>query len=77
MELLQFLLGGNDNIGKITIQWHRNGDRGYYNPADEGKDISFWYIFGFNGKDKDGNMKTGLFAQRMYSGKIGETKFMK
>lgn len=75
MELLQFLLGGgNDNIGKITIQWHRNGDRGYYNPADEGKDISFWYIFGFNGKDKDGNMKTGLFAQRRYSGKIGETK---
>lgn len=75
MELLQFLLGGgNDNIGKITIQWHRNGNRGYYNPADEGKDISFWYIFGFNGKDKDGNMKTGLFAQRKYSGKIGETK---
>lgn len=69
-----FAGGGNDNIGKITIQWHRNGDRGYYNPADEGKDISFWYIFGFNGKDKDGNMKTGLFAQRMYSGKIGETK---
>lgn len=69
-----FAGGGNDNIGKITIQWHRNGDRGYYNSADEGKDISFWYIFGFNGKDKDGNMKTGLFAQRMYSGKIGETK---
>ncbi len=69
-----FAGGGNDNIGKITIEWHRNGDRGYYNPADEGKDISFWYIFGFNGKDKDGNMKTGLFAQRMYSGKIGETK---
>lgn len=69
-----FAGGGNDNIGKITIQWHRNGDRGYYNPADEGKDISFWYIFGFNGKDKDGNMKTGLFAQRKYSGKIGETK---
>lgn len=69
-----FAGGGSDNIGKITIEWHRNGDRGYYNPADEGKDISFWYIFGFNGKDKDGNMKTGLFAQRMYSGKIGETK---
>lgn len=69
-----FAGGGNDNIGKITIEWHRNGDRGYYNPADEGKDISFWYIFGFNGKDKDGNMKTGLFAQRKYSGKIGETK---
>lgn len=32
------------------------------------------YIFGFKGKDKDGNMKTGLFAQRKYSGKIGETK---
>lgn len=64
-----------ENIGKITLKWHHyNTGKGYYNPADEGKDVSFWYIFGFKGKDKNGKMQRGLFAQRMYNGKIGETK---
>lgn len=67
--------GSGENIGKITFKWHHyNKDKGYYNPADEGKDVSFLYIFGFKGKDKNGNIKRGLYAQRMYNGKIGETK---
>lgn len=67
--------GSGENIGKITLKWHHyDTGKGYYNPADEGKDVSFWYIFGFKGKDKNGNMQSGLFAQRMYNGKIGETK---
>ena len=67
--------GSGENIGKITLKWHHyDTGKGYYNPADEGKDVSFWYIFGFKGKDKNGNMQSGLFAQRKYNGKIGETK---
>ena len=67
--------GSGENIGKITIKWHHyDTGKGFYNPADEGNDVSFWYIFGFKGKDKDGKMQSGLFAQRMYNGKIGETK---
>lgn len=67
--------GSGENIGKITLNWHHyDTGKGYYNPADEGKDVSFWYIFGFKGKDKNGNMQSGLYAQRMYNGKIGETK---
>ncbi len=67
--------GTGENIGKITFKWHHyDKDKGYYNPADEGKDVSFLYIFGFKGKDTNGNIKSGLFAQRMYNGKIGETK---
>lgn len=63
------------NIGKITLKWHHyDTGKGYYNPADEGKEVSFWYIFGFKGKDNNGTMQSGLFAQRMYNGKIGETK---
>lgn len=66
--------GDEENIGEITLQWHVKDNKGYYNPDDEGKDVSFWYMFGFKGKDEEGNMKSGLFGQMRYDGKIGETK---
>ena len=58
---------------EVTIKWHYKGNKGYYNPADEGKNVNIYYFLEFRGKDKNGNKKNWLYAQRTFKGKIGDT----
>lgn len=55
----------------IKFRWHHYDKKtGYYNPADEGKEVSFPYFIGFEGKGPDGK-KAYAFAQKQHTGKIG------
>lgn len=55
---------------KVTLKWHHYDlDKGYYNPADEGKNVKINYFLVF----RSGNNKDWLYAQRTFQGKIGDT----
>ena len=58
----------------VYLLWHHSGkDKGWYNPEDEGKEISFEYVLKFSGKDKNGQTKYNLSTDyRNYNGKIGQ-----
>ena len=76
MVLGTFLTTDVAKAGKtqdVSFYWHhsRTG-KGYYNPEDEGKSVSFAFFIEFKGTGEDGQVHTGLYSQRTYSGKIGE-----
>lgn len=57
----------------VSFYWHHyDTGKGYYNPEDEGKPVSFAFFIEFKGTGEDGQVHTGLYSQLIYSGKIGE-----
>lgn len=59
---------------KIIFQWHHyNTGKGFYNPSDEGKKVTFPYYINFSGKDENGNLKDNLYVEKTYEGKIGSS----
>lgn len=58
---------------RVEIKWHVEEGKGYYNPVDEGKNVSIYYYLEFNGKDENGEQKTWRYAPRIFKGKIGDT----
>lgn len=57
---------------KINFQWNPyNQQKGYYNPDDKNKDISFKIAIGFKGNDSEGKLQQGKYYIYNYSGKIG------
>ena len=65
------------NTQRVDIgwNWYETG-KGFYNPQDKGKDITIYYFLMFSGKNSDGTVEKGLYAQRKYVGKIGENKII-
>lgn len=57
--------------GKVQIRWHFSGNKGFYNPADEGKQVSFVIFIEIKGTGEDGNIKQTWIQKRI--NKIGET----
>lgn len=56
----------------IKFHWHHYDKKtGYYNPADEGKEVSFPYFITFTGTNPQGK-KVRAYVQKQYKGKIGE-----
>lgn len=57
----------------IVFNWNSYENKGRYNSADKGKDISFAYTLLFDGKDEKGNLHKNIESKSMiYKGKIGE-----
>lgn len=64
---------GNKTQDIFLLWQHYSMGKGWYNPKDEGKEVSFHYVLKFRGKNKNGEVKNRLSTNYItYKGKIGE-----
>ena len=64
---------GNKTQDIFLLWQHYSMGKGWYNPKDEGKEVSFHYVLKFRGKNKNGEVKNGLSTNYItYNGKIGQ-----
>lgn len=57
--------------GKVSLKWHFNGNKGFYNPDDEGKDISLNVWIEIKGTGDDGK-EIGTWILKKVNTKIGD-----
>lgn len=64
---------GNKTQDIFLLWQHYSMGKGWYNPKDEGKEVSFHYVLKFRGKNKNGEVKNRLSTNYItYNGKIGQ-----
>lgn len=64
---------GNKTQDIFLLWQHYSMGKGWYNPKDEGKEVSFHYVLKFRGKNKNGEVKNRLSTNYItYKGKIGQ-----
>lgn len=70
----------NARYQEIIIKWnHYDLDKGYYNPADKGKEVKMNLYLVFDGHDENGDLRQNLYYKYIipYTAKIGEEKHAK